>query len=116
MTTNIVPEHSDFNVVFSSITKDSTALTFSTVGLWRFAIGSDIDGAPLLHFDSVNNSGLFTISSGTRTVSVFISSTGFQASGGTDGRYYVALWAETSGSPITHEQKTIMIEKQLRRA
>lgn len=112
----LIPQNSDFQVVFSSVTLDGAPFYFPSVSGWYFSIGSGLAPAePLFRLNSFANTGNFTVDNNARSVAVAISSSGFTASGGLYGRYYVALWAWTSGNYFGHEQKTITIQQQLKR-
>jgi hypothetical protein len=111
-----IPQNSDFQVVFSNITLDNNNLYFPSVSGWYFSIGSGLaPSEPLLRLNSFNHSGNFTIDSGNRNVGVSISASSFAASGGSYGKYYVALWAFSSGNYLGHLQQTINIQQQLKR-
>jgi len=113
----IFPEHSDITLVFNNIQQDGQDLDFTTVSGWYFSMASGINtSSPDLALNSFTHSGLFTVNTGVRSVSVFLASSGLQSSGITDGQFFVGLWAWTTGNTyLTHRQRSIIIEKQIPR-
>lgn len=113
----ILPQHSDMLFTFSPITKNGSDLDFATIQYWHFAMSSGLGYSPFITKASngVVTSGDFTITAASDTVSVSVLASGFNASGGRYGNYYIALYAETSGSYITHLQKTVQIQQQIAR-
>ena len=98
-----IPSQSDFSVAFSGITKNGVNLDFGLVGQWRFVLASGIGLTPTVI--KINPTGnlvthaAYTISTGTRVVTVFVS--GVEISNYV-GDLYTQLYAETSGNRITH--------------
>lgn len=122
---NIVPEHSDMTVVFSNVTQNGAVLDFDTINSWHFAMGKQLNGDPLIVKNSLADAIDFTIDPTGKSVSVFVSASSYNeitvglASGG-EGKYIVTLYAQPSGSVsptgyITHKQKVLNIQRQLRR-
>jgi hypothetical protein len=111
-----IPQNSDFQIWFTPVTLDGSTLYFPTVSGWFFSLGSGLAPAqPLFRKSSFSHPADFTIDPTGHQVAVSITSSGFAASGGTYGRYFVALWAYTSGNYIGHAQQTILIQQQLNR-
>lgn len=115
MATEIIPRYSDFTVRFKEITLDEGVLDFATVSGWFFSLGQDINGAPLIAKNSINNPSDFTVDPIGYNVGVFITSTGLRSSGGIDGLYYAALWANISGRYAGNLQTTFTIQPQIGR-
>jgi hypothetical protein len=109
---NLVAQYSNFNVRFDDITKDGTALTFSTVGVWKFGLADSLSGVPIIMKSSTGTltSGDFVIDSVNRRVTVGVRASEFSYG---QGQYYVALWAVTSGVHISHREKYLTIFPQI---
>jgi hypothetical protein len=110
----VIPQHSDFQIIFGPVTLNGGSFYFPTVTEWKFSIGPDLDGEPLFRKSNLTHAADFTIDPTGKTVAVKILSTGFEASGGSHGTYYVALYALSSGNLMTHQQTSIVIQNQIR--
>lgn len=111
---NLIPQYTDFNIRFSNITRDGSGFAFNTVGAWIFGMASGFTGStPNIIKSSTGtvSSGDFTIDSVGKNVTVSVRASELNYNKGT---FYVALWADTSGNRITHNQKYINIFQQLR--
>jgi hypothetical protein len=111
--TNLVPQYTNFNVKFSNITRDGSGFAFNTVGAWIFGMASGFTGGVpnVIKASTGVASGDFTIDSVGKNVTVAVRANELSHAKGT---FYVALWADTSGNRITHNQKYINIFEQLR--
>jgi hypothetical protein len=111
--TNIVPQYTDFNVKFTNITKDGTALNFSGVSAWIFAMSQDVATQPptvLKASTGLVTSGDFLIDTANRTVTVSVRSSEI---GALPGTWYTLLSAQVSGKRIGHRKMFITVEKQI---
>lgn len=110
---NLVPQYTNFTVRFGSITKDGSALSFSTVGHWVFTAAPSTSTYPptITKWSTGVASGDFTINGSTRNVDVLLRASELSNMYGT---LYVNLYAVTSGNPISHTSKYITIQKQVR--
>jgi hypothetical protein len=109
---NLIPQYTDFNVRFDNITKDNVPLNFGTISYWIFTLGTATSATGLV--TKVSNgyaSGDFSIPAGSGYVSVAMRAS--ELSYG-KGQYYVALFADTSGSKISHSEKYLTIHAQVR--
>lgn len=108
---NFVAQYSNFNVNFTNITRDGAPLNFNTVGAWIFTMGPSLDSAPTITKASTGvASGDFTITPAASSVAVGVRASEFNYG---HGNYYIALWADTSGSRISHREKYLTVFKQL---
>lgn len=111
---NVIPRYSDFVVSFPALTRNGVAVDFNTVGGWRLVIASGMDLTPTVI--KMNGSGhvatnaAFTIATGTRTVTVAVSSVEL---GHRVGTYFVNLYAETSGTRVGINQMYFYIQNQV---
>ena len=117
----MVPQYTDFNVSFRSITKDSAALNFNTVANWVFVLASSVQDAPII-YKTCNASGTsgphvssFVIDTTNRNVTVSVEVSGSNSLNNGYGNFFVALYAETSGKFLGHLQKYLTVQPGIRR-
>lgn len=111
---NIIPQYSNFIVEFDNITIDGTPITMSSVTAWIFALGykpTKTSTTPLLVKTSTGtSSGDFVINNVLRQVKVTVRASELS---NVNGEFAVALFRDSSGSRISHEQKYFTIQPQL---
>ncbi len=108
---NIIPQYTDFNIRFTNVTRDGSALNFSGVNRWIFAMSNQLTGTPtVLKSSSGVASGDFAFDYQNRVVTVGVRASEISNS---NGQYFASLYAEISGKKITHRQKYITIEPQM---
>lgn len=117
---NLVPQHSNFSIQFSGITRDGAVfnMTGGDATGWRFSLSPSLTGLALLT-KQCNISGTagpnhldMDCDFNTRTVTVRV-----RASEITEnyGQYYVALWAISASGDgfLGHDQKYLTIQPQI---
>ena len=109
---NFIPQNTNFRIRFEPVTRDGSTFAFSSVGAWIFALSPSFTGTPLILKSSTGtlSSGDFTIVSPSSSVSVLVRASELSNGFGT---YYINLYADTSGSRITHLQKSITVQQSL---